>query len=243
MARTGLVLAAGFGSRLRTDDAPDRLKPLTVVGGRPLMLRTLDTLAAAGCDRVVVVLGYGADRVRAEIEAAYEGPLPLAFVVNERYELANGVSVLAARDELGADPFLLTMADHVFGPEIARLARAQQPPEGGAALFVDRKLDSIFDMDDATKVRTDGEHILRIGKELPEFDAVDTGLFLCTSALLDALQDVLDATGDASLSQGVAALAARGAMTTIDVGPGFWQDVDTPEMLAHAEHQLARREP
>ena len=152
-ARTGLVLAAGFGSRLAGVARGTDLKPLTPVAGTPLVVRTLQSLERAGCARVVIVLGHQADVMRAGIEATYAGPLALTFVVNERYEQGNGVSVLAARAHLDG-PFVLTMADHVIGDEIMDLARTHTPPADGATLLVDAKLATIFDMDDATRRRS-----------------------------------------------------------------------------------------
>ncbi len=245
-ARTGVVLAAGFGSRLAGVVDETDLKPLTPVAGRPLIVRTLEGLERAGCDRVVVVLGYQPDAMRDGIEAAYDGPLDLVFVVNERYELSNGVSVLAAREHLAPDggaagPFVLTMADHVIGDEVMDLARVHTPDPDGATLLVDAKLATIFDMDDATKARVESGRIVAIGKELDAFDAVDTGVFVCTDALLDALAAVEAETGDASLSDGVRQLAQAGRMRALDIGDGWWQDVDTPEMLAQAEAVLTAR--
>ena len=237
-SRTGLVLAAGFGSRLAGAVRETDLKPLTPVAGTPLVVRTLQSLERAGCSRVVIVLGYQPDVLRDGIRAAYGGPLALTFVVNERYALGNGISVLSAREHL-TSPFVLTMADHVIGDEVMDLAREHEPPSSGATLLVDFKLASIFDMDDATKVRVENGRVTEIGKALSEFDAVDTGVFVCTVALLDALAAVEGETGDASLSDGVRRLAAEGRMRALDVGDGFWQDVDTPEMLAHAETALA----
>lgn len=236
-SRIGLVLAAGFGSRLAGAVRETRLKPLTPVAGTPLIARTLTGLQRAGCNRVVVVLGHEPEALRAGIEAAYEGPLALTFVVNARYAQSNGVSVLAARDHL-TETFVLTMADHVVGDAVMDLARRHQPPADGATLLVDFKLDAIFDMDDATKVQVDGDRVTAIGKNLVSFDAVDTGVFVCTPALVDALAAVDRETGDAALSDGVRRLATAGRMQALDVGDGFWQDVDTPAMLAHAEAAL-----
>ena len=178
--RAGLVLAAGFGSRLAGVDAGTDLKPLTPVAGIPLIARTLRSLERAGCDRAVVVLGYRPETVRAGIEAAYDGPLPLAFVVNERYRQGNGLSVLAARGRL-SDPFVLTMADHVVGDEVMDRARAHAPDPDGATLLVDSKLETVFDMDDATKARVRDGRVVAIGKALADFDAVDTGVFVCSA--------------------------------------------------------------
>ena len=235
---TGVVLAAGFGSRLAgTHEATD-LKPLTPVAGTPLLLRTLHSLETAGCSRAVIVVGYGMDTVQTEIENRYDGPLSLTFAVNEHYDRQNGVSVLAAEPYVDDGPFLLTMADHVLGDTLMEKARHHRPPEHGATLLVDYKLDTIFDMDDAMKMRVEDGRPRAIGKRLDEYNCVDTGVFVATSGLMEALSAVYAAKGDAALSDGIQRLMGEGRMQTLDIGSGFWQDVDTPEMLAHAEEML-----
>ena len=237
-SRTGIVLAAGFGSRLEGSSDETDLKPLTPVGGVPLLHRTVRSLQLAGCRRVVVVVGHGADEVQAGVRPHFNGSLDLRFVVNERYDLSNGVSVLAARDAVDG-AFVLTMADHVFSDDVMRLAGSHTPPSEGATLLVDYDIDGVFDLDDATKVREEDGRIVAIGKQIADYNCIDTGLFVCTEALMDALADVFEERGDASLSDGVQRLAAAGRMTVLDIGDGFWQDVDTPEMLAEAERRLA----
>ncbi|HMB91403.1 MAG TPA: hypothetical protein VKP65_11185, partial [Rhodothermales bacterium] len=157
--------------------------------------------------------------------------------VNEQYELKNGLSVLAAWSFV-EETFVLTMADHVFGDEVMDLARQHTPAPGHATLLVDAKIDTIFDMDDATKVQVEDGKVQAIGKQLQEFNAIDTGVFICTDGLMEALAHIHAQQGDASLSDGVQHLAASGRMDTLDIGDGFWQDVDTPEMLAHATEML-----
>lgn len=229
-----VVLAAGLGARL--GDERDVPKPLRAVAGRPLVVRVLERFAAAGAERAVVVVGHREAEVRAGIMAG-RVPLPVEFVSNPRFRLSNGLSVLAARPAVGERPFFLSMSDHIFDPELIASLAAAELPAGGLVLAVDRKLDAIFDMDDATKVETDGDRIAAIGKQLADFDAVDTGLFACTPALFDAIAAIAAARpdGDCSLSDGVKALAARGLALVHDIGAGRWQDVDTPESFAHAE--------
>jgi 1L-myo-inositol 1-phosphate cytidylyltransferase len=240
MQRTGVILAAGLGSRLAGADETTRLKPLTPVAGVPLIQRTLMSLERAGCTRIVIVVGYAGEEVRAAAERVHAGRARLVFVRNQKYQLANGLSVLAAAPEIDGD-FVLTMADHVMGDELMDIARAHQPAPGSAALLVDYKLATIFDMDDATKVLAHAGRVVRIGKAIREYNCVDTGVFVCTRALLDAIESVYAQRGDASLSEGVAALAGQGQMLAVDVGDGFWQDVDTVAMLAHAERVLRSR--
>lgn len=235
--RLGLILAAGMGSRLETATGALRLKPLLPVAGKPLILRVIEGMQAVGCRKVIVVTGFLGEELRAGIRQAYSGDAELCFVDNPDYQRSNGLSVWAARELLDGS-FILSMADHVISPEIMRLAAAHQPLTDGATLLVDRKIEKVFDLDDATKVRTDGDQIVAIGKQLTDYDCIDTGVFVCTPGLVRAIGHVAEQRGDASLSEGVQQLASEGRMRVLDVGDANWMDVDTPEMLADAEARL-----
>ena len=66
-----VVLAAGRGTRMRSD-LP---KPLVPLRGRGLLLWELEALAEVGVGRVVVVVGHGAEEVRAALPAGVETAL------------------------------------------------------------------------------------------------------------------------------------------------------------------------
>jgi choline kinase len=237
---TAVILAAGRGVRLRAggEELP---KPLREVAGKTLLERAITTLARAGMRRVIVVVGYMGQKIRDSISSnarlsALGIDIELAQSLGE--DKAHGASVLAV-EGLVDGPFLLAMCDHVYDVELAAAAAAADMSQASLWLCVDRRLDEIYDMDDATKVKTDGEHIVEINKQLPVFDAVDCGVFAVGLPLLTELRGLWDSTGDASLSDGVLLLAARREARTIDIGTAFWQDVDTPGALERAERILS----
>lgn len=232
-----VILAAGMGSRIRAG-GQDTPKPLVSVGGLPLLKRAILTAERAGVERFVVILGYERELIY-DVLAGDEKlrDLDIEWVMHEDYLLKNGVSVLQAKPFIEGE-FYLTMADHVVEPALYQ-ALGARPMRGDLALAVDYKLDEVFDMDDATKVRVgQRQEILEISKELSPFDAVDTGVFRCTPALFDALDEVYAAEGDVSLSQGVKALADLDRAHVVDVGAAWWQDVDDLATRDEAERRL-----
>lgn len=233
-----VILAAGLGSRIRGEAQP-LPKPLVEVGGVSLLKRALLTARSEGIWRFVIILGCDGDLVRSAIaDDADLSDLDFVWVYNDQYRLSNGVSVLKARPHIRGE-FFLMMSDHLCDAAIYR--RLQIEPAGeGLVLAVDYKLETIFDMDDATKVKVapNGD-IANIGKEIPEYDAVDTGVFRCSERLFEALAAVYDVKGDTSLSHGVQALCDRGTARVADVGDAWWQDVDTLDTRIHAERLLA----
>jgi choline kinase len=234
--RRALVLAAGNGDRFHNPAHDSKLlQPLL---GRPILLRTLDAASDAGIDQITVVLGYQADRVRALAERAVSPRLSLSFVVNPAWHLENGVSALAAREALGGDRFALLMGDHVFDPGV--LARMLRLPidEDTTLLAIDAGDVPPSVADEATKVRRAGSRIVAIGKELREYDALDTGVFVCAPSLFDALEEA-QASGDTTLSGGIRRLAARGLVHGFEIGGARWYDIDTVSDLAAAESELA----
>lgn len=232
-----LIIAAGSGSRLR--DVSDS-KPLTPVGGIPLIEHVIAAAAAAGAIDFVVVTGHEAERVESFLDAL--GPrlgVTLRTVRTPDWQRPNGYSVAAGAEAICGD-FLLLMADHLFDPEIVRRLVRSAPAEAGLTLAVDRdRASPLLDVDDATKVEVDARGaIVRIGKTLQHYDAVDTGIFLATPELTAAIRADIAVGGEGSLSSGVQRLADEGRAWTVDVTGARWLDVDDPRSLALADAMM-----
>jgi choline kinase len=228
------VLAAGDGDRFRSTYGHKLLHPFL---GRPLLFRTLEAAREAGIERVTIVIGYEADRVRAAVDAAAPEGLAISYAVNPDWHLENGLSVLAARALAGDEPFVLLMGDHLFEPAVLRRVRAVPLAPRASVLAVDSSPVEPAIAEEATKVRLDGTRIIAIGKALTDYDALDTGMFVCSPELFDAL-DTARAAGDTTLSGGIRELAARGLMHAFDIGGAGWRDIDTPSDLEEAEQAL-----
>jgi len=105
MRIAAVVLAAGRGRRA---GGP---KALLRIGSSTFLDQAIAAMGRPGVDSVVVVLGYEADRVRAESAL----PRDALVVVNEGYDdgmLGSVIAGLDAADQAGADAVLLHPVDH-----------------------------------------------------------------------------------------------------------------------------------
>jgi choline kinase len=233
-----LILAAGNGRRI-IESSGGAPKPLVQLHGKSLLEHVILGAREAGIERFIIVVGYGADAMRRWLADRWLGNVSVVIVENREYHKDNGISVLKARDWL-CEPFLLLMADHIFEPRTARSLLKESLQNGEVILAVDSKLDLVFDLDDATKVRREGDRIVDIGKTIPEYDAFDTGMFLCSPSLFDTLESAKK-EGNCSLSDGMRILGRDGKLRAFDIGEATWQDVDTPQALAYAESFFDQR--
>ena len=225
-----LILAAGNGSRLRAISA-GLPKPLVEFQGEPILQHIVRRAQDAGIEEFVIVLGYRGDLIREWFESRWTGRARFTWVENPDYHKSNGISALKARTAI-RDNFLLLMADHLFEAETARMMVRQRLAPGEVILGVDPNVHRIFDIDDATKVRRIGNRIVDIGKEIQEYDAIDTGMFLCTPTLFEDL-DLASRDGNCSLSDGMRRLSRGGRLRALEIDAP-WHDLDTPEAFAHA---------
>jgi choline kinase len=229
----GLIVAAGQGTRLR-GIAPS--KPLARVRGRPLIEHVISSARAGGIDEFVVVTGYEGAGVEAFLRRlSMRTGIPVRTVFNADWTLANGHSVLAAAPFLN-ETFVLMMSDHLFDAGLLADLLATPLPRGGAVLAVDRRLDNpLVDLDDVTRVATDASGAIEtIGKLIQPYDAFDTGVFLASRGLVDAIASDIAEGGAGGISGGMGRLARRGLATTFDIGERFWLDVDDAVAFEHA---------
>ena len=230
-----VILMAGSGSRLRGADETF-LKPLVPILGGPLISYTIDALAGAGIRKVNAVVGFESERLSAAVARLMPAGIEICVVKNLEWQKENGISLLAAKDYVTA-PFLLTMSDHLFDEAIVDLL-IESADLGCLNLAIDRKLNSIFDLDDAMKVQTRGDRVAAIGKNLENYDAIDVGLFICPLEIFEYFERAKQG-GDCSLADGIRLMAADNKVGAIDIGEAWWQDVDTPETLRQAEKKLS----
>jgi choline kinase len=230
-----IVLAAGNGDRFQTRTRDSKL--LHPFLGQPLLLRTLDSAREAGIDAITIVVGYQADRVRALVERRPPSGVKISFALNADWRLENGVSVLAARAAVDTDRFAVLMGDHLFEPAVLRRLLRFPMTSDESVVAVDSRPAAPEIAAEATKVRILDSRVIAIGKDLVTYDALDTGMFVCSRVLFDALE-ISRRLGDTTLSGGIRELAARGLMRAAEIGDATWCDIDTLSDLEAAESAL-----
>jgi bifunctional UDP-N-acetylglucosamine pyrophosphorylase/glucosamine-1-phosphate N-acetyltransferase len=132
-----VVLAAGEGTRMRSE-TPKVLHPLC---GRPMLLHVVDALVALPLERIVIVVGHGAERVTKTLQEQIASEMPIEFV-EQRVQRGTGDAVSVALTAFSDDPDLdgdvLVMPGDapLVRPEVlARMARDHREADAAATLL------------------------------------------------------------------------------------------------------------
>jgi D-glycero-alpha-D-manno-heptose 1-phosphate guanylyltransferase len=115
-----VILAGGFGTRLR-HVVPDLPKPMAPVGGRPFLEYLLRSLAGKGFRRIVLSLGYLAEKVTAHFGDTFCG-MQLVFE-NERSPLGTGGAVRQSLLRCREDHLFVFNGDTFLDLEVAEVER------------------------------------------------------------------------------------------------------------------------
>src|SRR4051794_5747142 len=159
---TAVVLAAGEGTRMRSTTP----KVLHRLCGRPMLLHVIDALVALPLERIVVVVGHGAERVTKTLQEQLATEIPIEFV-EQRVQRGTGDAASAALTAFSDDPDvegdIIVMpgdAPLVRPDVLARLATAHREADAAVTLLT-------ADLDLGTKdfgrvVRDDSGRVDRI---------------------------------------------------------------------------------
>ncbi len=236
-----VIIAAGDGGRLRRKNK-NIIKPLIPILGVSLIERVILSCKQAGFNEFVVVVGFKKDDLVLHLnKIAEKQNITLRVAENPEWRKGNGTTVLAC-ERFVEEPFVLLMCDHLFDPEILQSLVQEKLSTDECVLAVDRRTNEIFDLEDATKIQYQGRDITAIGKELNSFNGIDTGIFLCTPAIFDALREA-NQQNKCPLSNGVRYLIRDKKMKMHDIGDRFWIDVDTGKSLKRAKRLLLENLP
>ena len=136
LSSTAMILAAGLGLRMRplTNETP---KPLLEVGGRTMLDRALDALAAAGIERAVVNTFYLAEKIEAHLAARKD----IEIIISRETELLDtGGGIKNALRHFGGLPFFALNADLPWTegpvPALRRMRQTWNPDTMDALLLL-----------------------------------------------------------------------------------------------------------
>ena len=149
-----VILSAGQGRRLSplTDHKP---KCLIELAGRSVLHWQLEHLRQAGVAEAVVVTGFEAGRVEAEVAGLTLPGLAVRTLFNPFYAVTDNLATCwLARAEIAGEVLILN-GDTLFEPEVAR--RLLAAPVAAITVTIDRK--PAYD-DDDMRVLTRGDALV-----------------------------------------------------------------------------------
>ena len=221
---TAIILAAGVGKRLHAVSG-GRPKCLIEIGGKSLLRRILESLAACGVGEAVVVTGFGADAVRAAVASPPAG-IVVRTLFNARFQEGAILSLATAREYLDR-PVLVMDADVLCATALIRR-------------LVDSRHPSCFLLD-ASSENTGEEQMLLVRGGAPgyELSGESIGFLKLDADAARLLRDLLDAriaageTGIEHEEVYPALLASRDVgFERVDGMP--WTEIDFPEDVVRA---------
>ncbi|MBS4044988.1 MAG: nucleotidyltransferase family protein [Alphaproteobacteria bacterium] len=231
--QTAMVLAAGFGTRLKpiTDHTP---KPLIPVAGRTLLDRCLDRLAEAGVLRAIVNIHWLGSQIREHLNSRHD----MEIVISDETDLLleTGGGIAKALPLLGDAPFVAVNADLIWRDDgnqtaIQRLAASFDPASMDGILLLQPR-------ESADGHGGPGDFFREADGKLRRRDTHATAPYVYTGVQILQPSMFRDAPAGAfSLNILYDRAIAAGRLHGV-VHRGSWMDVGTHNGLKHAEAML-----
>ncbi len=236
-----VILCAGVGTRLEplTFARPKHLLP---VAGRAVLDHVLDSLADAGVDQGVFVVGRQADHLREFIGDGSRWEMTAEYVVqDEPRGLADAVR--CARAAVEGERFIVYLGDDLLGEGISDFVASFQASQGQAALVVKRVEDP---RQFGVVVVEDGRVVKLVEKPRePPSDLAIVGVYAFRPEIFEAIESIQPSDrGELEITDAIDCLLAHGGQVDHHETEGFWEDVGSPESLLSANaFYLSRIEP
>jgi glucose-1-phosphate cytidylyltransferase len=232
-----LLLAGGFGTRL-SEETDIRPKPMTEIGGKPILWHIMKIYSQFGFNEFVVLLGYKGyyikeyfanyflhqsdvtiDLSNNELKVHNNSSEPWSVTLLETgLHTMTGGRIKRAKDFIGNEPFLLTYGDGVADIDIKALLSFHQS-HGKSITMTAVQPEARFGA-----LKTNANQQVESFMEKPKGDGawINGGFFVCETKVLDYIENDQTVFEQYPLEK----LAKEGELYTYHHN-GFWKCMDT----------------
>ena len=216
-----IVLAAGFGTRLRPYTLI-RPKPLFPVLNRPLLHRLLDMLYAAGCDKIIVNGHHLANQICDSLK-----DYPDVHLQVEEEILGTGGSLRLAKDSLSDEPILVMNGDIFHTVDVAALYEYHCDSGNDVTM-------AMHDYPRFNTVGVQGDKVVSFCPEQKVPQLAFTGIHVVEAKVIEQIPSrrffhIIDLYQE---------LAVQGRIGLQRVDGAFWRDIGTPEDYLQLHREL-----
>jgi choline kinase len=224
-----IVILAG-GKNIRLDGVKRGPKTLTKVGDKTILEHIVSTINQSinGRYRIILAAGFFYEELRNYVESNAYLTSIIEIVKSLEWKEGNAATLLSVQEIIDDENFIVQMSDHLLSQttytncihsEIVPLPYVcGQPISDG--------LPKYLDLDDATKISVnDSLAITQIGKEIPEWNMIDMGVFRLTYEALEAIRKL--PKNQKSLSNFVMEWKKDSPFYVNPQKGAIWKDIDT----------------
>jgi glucose-1-phosphate thymidylyltransferase len=232
----GLLLAGGSGTRLRPLTST-RNKHMIPLANKPMLFYALQNFSRAGVRDVGIVLGPGGDGIRASIQDGSKFGLRVTYIQQgEPQGLAH--AVLAAREFLGEESFVMHLGDNLFqdgiGPYVSAFNESKPSALVGVVRVNNPSYFGVAELDAKGEILS-----LEEKPRKPRSAWALTGVYVFTAVIHEIVAELgFSSRGEMEITDAISELRRVGGVVRAIKVAGWWIDAGQPAALLQANERL-----
>jgi len=223
-----IILAAGEGSRMRPLTAK-RPKVMLPIAGRPLLEHIVLRAKDAGINRIILIVGYGAESIKAYFSDGSSLGVNINYAIQDR-QLGTGHALLSA-ESLSENRFVVLNGDILPDVETLKKMIRYGEPAVAAQRVSNPSRYGVF--------LAEGEYVKSVVEKSPSppSDLANAGIYLVSNEIFGALGLArLSQRKEYELTDGLNILAAKEKIRIFELKD--WMEIGRPWDILNANEKL-----
>ncbi len=231
----GLILAGGFGTRLRPLTYSQQ-KQLIPVANKPILFYAIEDLIEAGVKDIGIIVGPNKEQVISTVQS-HPWDAHIEFI-EQMHPLGIAHTIKISKDFLGNDPFMMYLGDNILKEGVVShvkdflssgcdgsimLNTVDNPKEFGIAVLNEKQ---------------EVIQLVEKPKNPPSNNAV-IGVYMFTSAIHEAVEHLKPSKrGQLEITDAIQWLIDNGHKVKSSFVNNWWKDTGKPEDILHANRLI-----